>query len=186
MHRRSLLLGLTALPLVAAGPRAEYRRSHADHTEKLTLYREFSTALLMRATLLTPTFRAALAEERRRLLDPTDDDHAAFVARMEADGAAYHEVVFAADSALLDGKTFGPGDDGWNVRLVVDGTIAELVRVEHIRDVTPLHRGLYLQHNKWSELWIARWTRVSQRPREVLLHVGSGYGNGEVVWELGG
>jgi hypothetical protein len=185
VNRRRLLLGIGALALATgAGPRRTYRRAHRDYTRELRLYREFSTALLLRATLLEPTFRDALAAERKRLLDPTDGNHATFLGRMASDGAAYHEIVFTADSALPDGETFGPGDDAWNIRLEVDGADAELLAVERVRDPTPLHRALYEQHTKWSELWIARFRRVSERPGEVRLHVGSGYGHGEVVWQL--
>jgi hypothetical protein len=188
VNRRALLLGLGASLLARealAGPRRAYRTAHRDHTRELRLYRDFSTALLLRATLLTPGFREALALERRRLLDPTEANHAEFVARMQHDGAAYHEVVFTADSALPDGELFGPGDDAWNIRLEVDSQQAELLAVEHVRDPTPLHRGLYLQHTRWSQLWIARFRRVTEAPRTVTLHVGSGYGHGEVVWDLG-
>lgn len=188
MNRRALLLsGLSLAVLTGAGPRRTYLKQHRGHTRKLVLYHDFSTALLLRATLLTPAFRAALAEERRRLLDPTDDNHAEFVARMERDGAAYHEVVFAADSALENADRFGPGDDRWNVRLEVDGRVAPLVEVSRVRAPSPLHEALYVQHDPWSELWIARFERVAERPAEVVLHVGSGFGHGEVRWSgLGG
>ncbi len=183
MNRRQVIVGACALPLVAGvGPRGTYRRAHRAVTRELVIYREFSTALLLRATLLTPDFRLALAAERRRLVDPTDTDHADFVARMEADGAAFHEVVLVADSALLDGEPFGPADHTRTPRLEIDGALATLVTAEHVRDPTPVHRTLYPQLTKWSSLWIARWGR--QPGRSIVLHVGSGYGHGEVEWEL--
>lgn len=184
IDRRTLLLGGSALAVVGASPRRTYAKAHRAWTRELVLYYDAATALILRATLLEPSFRAAMADERRRLMDPTDADHAAFVARMQADGATFHDVVFAADSAFDNAERFGPGDDRWNLRLEADGAEQPFVQVDRVRKPSPLHEALYAQHNRWSDLWIARWRRASSSPRAVVLHVGGGFGNGECTWEL--
>jgi hypothetical protein len=179
----ALALALGSPSADAASPRKAYLREHRACTRELKLYRDFSTALLLRATLLEPPFRTALAAERQRLVNPSAEDQAAFVARMERDAAAYHDVVFAADSAYANATRFGNTDATWNLRLLVDGVEATLVSVEQVRNPSPLHDALYTQHNLWSDLWIARFERVEDGPLRVELLVGSGYGNGSVVWE---
>jgi hypothetical protein len=77
---------------------------------------------------------------------------------------------------------FGPGDDRWNVRLLADGAEEPLVTVYQVRTPTTLHRSLYPHLNQWSELWIARFHRSVTAPREVIFHVGGGYGHGELRW----
>lgn len=180
----ALWVAVAAAPAVAASPRRVYLREHREWTRELVLYRDFSTALLLRATLLEPELRVALSAERQRLVNPSAADHAEFVARMERDAAAYHDVVFAADSSYENAQKFGNTDDRWNLRLLVDGTEATLVSVERVRNPSPLHDALYVQHDIWSELWIARFDRVSEHPQRVELIVGSGYGNGAVDWQL--
>ena len=142
--------------------------------------------MLVRATLLEPEFRQFLADERHRLVGDADTGDAAFRARMDQDGEAYHECVLGADWGLEGRPRFGDGDDRWNLRLEADGTDAPLEAVEHIRRPTPVHQGLYPQLDLWNQLWIARFTRVSKRPKIVRLHVGSGYGNGTLEWNLNG
>lgn len=184
--RRSLLVGLAAVALApraeAAAPGRGYRRAWRQVTRKLVIYREFGTALLLRATLLEPAFRELVAAERHRLLGEADASDSEFRARMKEDGAAFHEIVFAADSGNDDDPEFGNNDARWNLRLRVDGKEATLVAVEQIRRPTPVHQALYPQLDIWSELWMARFERVSERPTEVVLSFGSGYGNGEVRW----
>jgi hypothetical protein len=183
LSRRLLLLG-TAAASLGAGGRRSYVREHRAWTRELVLYRDFSTALLLRATLLSPAFRSAMALERQRLVRPSEADHAAFVERMERDAAAWHEVVFAADSSYDNALRFGAGDDRWNLRLLADGVEEPMVATDHVRRPSPLHDALYQQHDQWSELWIARWERTVATPSKVVLVVGSGYGNGELEWEL--
>jgi hypothetical protein len=168
--------------LLGASPRRVYVRQHRAWTRELTLYDGFSTALVLRATLLEPAFRAVLAAERTRLLNPSAANQAEFAARMAADGAAFHEVVFAADSAFDDAEKFGPGDDRWNLRLLADGTEETLVAVDRVRKPSALHDALYAQLDLWSELWIARFARTVAAPSEVRLIVGGGHGNGELRW----
>ena len=124
-----------------------------------------------------------MSDYREVLMDPAPDNQATFEARMADDGSAYHEVVFSADSAAQSKMQFGPGDDRWNIRLTADGTPQELVTVYRVRNPTPLHLGLYLQHNRWSKLYIARFHRTVEAPSTVVMHVGSGHGNGELVWQ---
>ena len=188
MNRRALLTGLTALIAVpssayAARPGSEYLRAHRKMTKKLVIYRGFGTALYLRATLLTPSFRELLATERHRLLGNADAGDAAFRASMKEDGAAYHEIVFAADSSEPNARRFGNAEDRWNLQLNVGNQPATLVQVEQVRRPTSIHQALYPQLNIWSDLWIARFERNSTQPGAVSLSVGSGYGNGEVRWE---
>ncbi len=178
-----LVLAGVAVLLVAATPRKLYERAFAESTRELIIYRGFQTALIMRGTLLTPTFRATLAEERKRLANPEPDDHQEFVARMSRDAAAWHEVVFSAGSSLPEGRKFGDDDAGWKLTLTADGTREALVEAYKVRRPTPLHMELYVHMNMWSDLWIARFERTVVSPSRVVLKVGSGYGNGELVWE---
>lgn len=188
LDRRSFLLAGCAAMLVsttaeAASPeRRRYLRAWRDATRKLVVYRGFGTALFVRVTLLEPPFRALVADERHRLIGPADDGDAAFRARMAEDGAAWHEVVFAAHTGEEDDPRFGNDDSRWNLRLDVDGAEAPLVTVEHIRRPTPVHEGLYPQLDVWSELWMARFQRLTDRPGKVELRMGSGLGNGDVRW----
>jgi len=171
------------LPLLGAGGRRDYARSFKQATQELRLYQGFATALILRGTYLDDRFRTAMITERRRLLDPTEEDHQRFKQRMKDDGAAYHEVVFSAGTNGMDGAdTFGDGDDGWRIRLLADGVAEPLVTVYRVRKPTPLHRTIYLHYNQWSDLWIARFARTTPAPNEVVLKIGSGYGNGELRW----
>ncbi|NCG18463.1 MAG: hypothetical protein GWP91_05565 [Rhodobacterales bacterium] len=152
-------------------------------TKKLVIYRGFGTALHLRATLLTPSFRELLANERHRLLGSADAGDAAFRASMKEDGTNYHEIVFAADSSEPNAKRFGNAEDRWNLKLNVGNQPVTLLQVEEIKRPTTVHQALYPQLNIWSDLWIARFERDSAQPGAVTLSVGSGYGNGEVRWE---
>lgn len=182
--KRAIFLALTLVfAVAAASPRKLYERAAQDQTRELIVYRGFQTALILRGTLLTPTFRATLAEERRRLIDAEPDDHADFVARMERDAAAWHEVVFSASSTLPEGRRFGENDAGWKLVLHADGSRQPLVEVHRVRRPNPLHHQLYTHLNMWSDLWIARFERTVASPSQVVLKVGSGWGNGELVWE---
>ena len=179
----ALSLALAALVLVAAvSPRKTYLRELDEATRELRRYKGFQTALILRATYLDGEMRRHLAEERSRLVNPAPEDDAAFVERMKDDGAAYHDVVFSAMTPLAAARTFGEADTGWVIWLEADGTREELVSCERIRKPSPLHRELYAHLNQWSELWIARFRKTAANPDEVVLHVGSGYGNGDVTW----
>lgn len=180
--RRALALGAAALLLVAASPRRDYLRTLDTATQELRIYRGFDTALILRATLLDRPMRAALAAERQRLMNPSPENHEAFLGRMSSDYEQFHDVVFSASSPLPAARTFGESDAGWVLWLEADGKREEMVSVELIRRPSPLHRELYAHLNVWSKLWIARFTKSVPSPDEVVLHVGSGYGNGEVRW----
>lgn len=184
-HFSTLLLVVGLLgSLGAKKPRRAYLQTYEAHTQHLVVYREFSTALDLRATLLDRGMREALAQERSRLLGSAvdEDDGEAFEARTKRDLEGYHEVVFSAQSGFPDADRFGTTDAHWNLRLEADGVEQPLVTVEHIRRPTPLHRGLYPHVTQWSELWIARFERRSTSPRELELSVGSGLGHGSITW----
>lgn len=183
-HLATTALVVAALGSVAAKPRKAYEAVYDAHTRHLVVYRGFETALNLRGTLLDGPMRDALTAERKRLLNPSDANHAEFDGRMDRDGAAWHEVVFSADIPVDDLGTFGDTDATWNLRLIADGTEEKLVQVERIRRPSPLHRGLYPHLNLWSELYIARFERTVDAPRSVALLVGSGFGNGRVDWSL--
>lgn len=181
----ALLVGLAALasgPAWSISERRAYLRDLKRFTQETRIYHGFQTALILRGTYLHPRMRADLAAERRRLINPTPEDHQAFVARMQADGAAYHDVVFSAMTPLKAARRFGEADTGWVIWLEADGTRQELVSVEHIRRPSALHRELYAHMTQWSELWIARFDKTVQNPSKVVFHVGSGYGNDDLVW----
>jgi hypothetical protein len=180
----ALLALLVATGAVGSPPaRRTYLRTLESWTDELKIYRGFDTALILRATLLEPFMRQDLAEERRRLVNPTPEDHQAFLARMKSDATAYHDVVFSASTPLPASRRFGESDAGWVIWLEADGAREKLVSVEHIRTPSPLHRELYAHLTIWSELWIARFERTIAEPDEVVFHVGSGYGNGDVRWK---
>ncbi len=187
VSRRSLLAGAAAAmvgaPALARNPRKTYLDAHEEWTREVRLYSGFFTALIARGTLLSPTFRAALAEERRRVYEPTAEDHAAFVTRMTEEGARYQEIVLGADSPFEEANRFGAqGDDRWNLRLEADGIVLPCVEVVHVRQPTPLQRQLYPQVNIWSELWLARFENQGPNPVNLQLHVGGGYGSAEMTW----
>lgn len=176
-----VLVALLAIGLGAK--RKDYVQLYEAHTRQLLIYQGFATALNLRATLLTPRFRRAIAQERSRLLGPIDADEQAFLDRLMSDGEAYHEVVFSADSGLDEGGRFGTTDDGWILELLADGQPQPIVTVYKVRKPNPMQRSLYPHFNVWSELWIARFERNVPDPRVVELRVGSGYGHGELRWE---
>jgi hypothetical protein len=162
---------------------AAYLDVYEAHTDHLVLYFDFQTALNVRGTYLSDVFRDAFARERSSLLAATAEDHAAFVARMQSDGAAYHEVVFSADSGMDAADRFG-NPDGWQLRLEADGHEEELVTAFRVRDPNSLQRALYPHFNQWSNLWIARFAKTVANPHEVVMHFASGYGHGDLEWTL--
>lgn len=176
-------VAMVALPASSISPRRAYEKELRSWTDELKVYRGFQTALILRATYLSAEMRGTLAAERQRLVNPTPEDHQAFTARMQSDNTAFHDVVFSASTPLAAAQRFGEADTGWVIWLEADGTREKLLSVEHIRRPSPLHRELYAHLNLWSELWIARFEKTVADPDEVVLHVGSGYGNGDVAWK---
>lgn len=168
-----------------AGPRKAYLDTLDRHTEMLLVSKDvFGTALRLRGTYLSPGFRDAMADERKRLMGVTDGDHTAFQTRMAEDVSSYHEVVFTAESALANARIrFGDDDRGWRIRLEADGTVEPLVQVTQVRSPSPLHEAIYAHLNMWNTLWIARFERTVDRPRTVTFHVGSGHGHDVLVFE---
>lgn len=175
---------LTAIPGHSRSPRKQYLKDLGTWTEEVRRYKGFATALILRATYLSEDMRGHLAEERRRLVNPSPEDHEAFVARMASDHAGYHDIVFSAMTPMPGARRFGEADTGWVIWLEADGKREELVSVEWIRRPSPLHRELYAHLNRWSELWIARFERTVESPDEVVLHVGSGYAKADVTWTI--
>lgn len=189
MSRRAALFAVltaAALSLGAKGDfraRRDYEHAAEDATRELFIHWRFETALILRGTYLTPSFREALAGERRRLLNPTEADHQAWTAALLDDGTVYHEVVFSADSGMEGGDVFGAAKDGWTVRLTADGVEEPLVTLFPVREPTMLQRSLYPHVNPWSDLWIARFRKTVAGPQRVVFEVGGGYGHGELVWD---
>lgn len=184
--RTTVIRGLLATTLLVAGcpkGRATYMKAYQQHTEKVTIYDGFGTALRSWGTYVTPSMRDAMASERQRLLDPTDADHARFEALMADDDAEYHEVVFTAGHSMVSGRLrFGEQDDGWRIRLEVDGEPEELVTVFKVRKPHALQIALYPQVSEYNELWFARFRKTRQATDKVELHFGSGHGHGSLVW----
>ncbi len=167
----------------AVGPRGQYVNTMWDQTGTALVSHNLGTGLRLRATYLSNDFRRALADERHRLLADPDAEAAAFLAATLDDNTAFHEVVFTAESDLIDDLRFGESDDTrFQLRLEADGTAQPLVTVYKVRRVTPLHEALYAHKNIWNELWIARFERTVAAPSEVRLQVAGGYGNDEITW----
>lgn len=180
------LLVATLLASGCAGwkDRAGYLKAHAQHTDRLTVYRDLGSVLTLHGTYLSPSFREAIAAERKRLLAPTDEAHARYVRILTDDGDAYHEVVFSAESlvVLAPELRFGESDAGWHIRLEADGVIQPLVTVFEIDPPTAVQRAIYAQSNEYNTLWLARFDKVTKDPARVVLKVGSGFGNGQLEW----
>ena len=72
------------------------------------------------------------------------------------------------------------------LRLEADGQPQSLVTVYEVDKPTSVQRALFKHLNIWSDLWVARFASTVEDPRLVELHVGSGYGNGTLSWDLAG
>lgn len=178
---RALLV--LALATGCAHARGDYLRTYWGSTEKLEMYDGFGTALRVRATYLSPTFRTAMADERARLLGPAADDHADFKARLLDDAAVYHEILFTAESSYDQNQlSFGEDDKGWRIRLEADGQAEGLVTVYQIKKPTLLHERLLDGYDRYTQLWVAKFARTVTAPSEVVLHLGSGHGHTQVRW----
>jgi hypothetical protein len=167
---------------VTARSRGRYRKELRKSTRELFIYRGVETALILRATYLSSEFRGVVARERARLVGPTPEDQQAFEQRLREDGEAYHELVFSADSSLPRGDKFG--GDGWQLRLLADGTEEKLVTMFKVDHPTPLQTQIYAHQTLWSDLWIARFAKTVVDPQLVEVRVGGGYGHGDMVWRL--
>lgn len=179
--RYALLCGLL---LACATPRALYEQTFDAHSRTLKVYQGFATSIILRGTYLSSGFREEMANERRRLLGATDSQHAEFRERMRTDLAAYHEVVFSANTPRFPHMSFGDGERGWDVRLVADGKQERLIEAYRVRNPTALHQAIYPHYNIWADLWIARFEKTIPNPRDVEFHVGSGLGNGSIRWSF--
>jgi hypothetical protein len=164
-------------------PRKPYLEAYAAQTRHLVLYWDFQTSLNLRATYLSHAFRERIAAERTRAIHPPAEDQERFLKSLRDDDAAYHEIVFSADSGIDDFPEFGTNEKGWILRLEADGVDQPLVTAYRVHKPNPLQKALYPHFNIWSHLWIARFERVTPDPDRIVLHVGSGYGNGDLTWE---
>lgn len=182
MRRSAALLLASVLFLTAATPTRTYKRALKEHTEELVVYQGFETALILRATLLTPGFRETYAQERKALTGTTAEEHADYLRRSREDALAYHEVVFSADSPM-GLERFGTDESGWTLRLEADGKPQALVTVFEVNKPTSVQQALFTHLNIWSNLWVARFARTVDAPSQVSLHIGSGFGNGTLTWE---
>ena len=101
-----LLLGIAVATLTAGCARrptaSTWTTLRAD--EMLLVKKNLGTALRLRGTYLSDTFRRVVAEERGRLLGEAVTDDDAYLRRTLDDGSAYHEVVFTAETALIDAE----------------------------------------------------------------------------------
>lgn len=184
MSRLLAIVMVLAVGCAGWKDRARYMKVHEEHTDRLTVYRDLANVLTLHGTYLSPSFRAAIAAERKRLLSPTDEAHERYLRILTDDGDAYHEVVFSAESvmALAPELRFGESDAGWHIRLEADGVIQPLVTVFQIDPPTAVQRAIYAQSNEFNTLWLARFERVTREPARIVLKVGSGYGHGELSW----
>lgn len=170
---------MTWVALALASP---YEAAHRDATRRILVYRQGSTALLMRATLVSPALQEAMVLERTRLLGSTPQAEQTFRETLTEALSDVVEVVFAADSALERRPRFGRGDDRWAVHLYADGVDLPLQTVERVDKPTPLQASLYPQWNRWSELWVARFEPPAVPASTLRWTVGSGFGHGEATW----
>lgn len=180
----SLLVAATLLTGCASWKaKGAYDRSVWVHTDRLVVYRNLGTALRLRGTYLSDTFRGAIADERQRLLGLSDVSHDTFLARLKDEGSAYHEVIFTAETNVqYEQLKFGESDESWRIRMLADGQEQKLVTVFKVKEPNPLQMSLYPHYNGWNELWVARFERSVEAPKEVRFLVGSGHGNGQLLW----
>lgn len=165
-------------------PRLAYLKVHDAHSDRAMVRRDLGNALTLHGTYLAPSLRDAIAAERKRLMDPTEVDHEAFVRLLSDDGAAYHEVVFTAESNLYDAPevSFGASDATWKIRLLADGVEQPLVTVFNVDTPNTVQRAIYANTNEFNTLWIARFEKRTPVPASLVLKVGSGLGNTELTW----
>ena len=180
------IVGLTLVFSVAAFPRKAYLRDLKESTRELVIYSGFETALILRGTYLSEEFRRSMSDQRAHLLGTPPEDNAAWIKRSLEDAATYWEIVFSADSELPSGEDFGTTDDGWIVRLEADGVVQPMVTMYLVREPNPLQRALYPHISIYADFWVARFERKTAHPSEIALFVGSGYGHGDIRWNLRG
>lgn len=175
--------GCAARADISGDPAAPYREVHQDWTRELRLTHSFELDLLLRATLLhTPVLEAQASYLSAARLEDTERASRRLLASLE-EGAEY-VVVFASYSPKDDARGFdGDDSEAWTLQLSVDGRPQPFVSAERIRQPDAELLALYPQHNRWSELWVARFERVDEG-RELRLTVAGVHGRGALVWVL--
>ncbi|MGC6494221.1 MAG: hypothetical protein ACON5B_15415 [Myxococcota bacterium] len=187
IRNTALLLSLAlALSACAKNPRASYLKTLDQWTDKLVIQESLGTALRLRGTYLSPTFRGVLEQERARLLGDADSDAAGFRERQAEAMANTHEIVFTAESDIESNTKFGDHDGAWRLRLVADGVEQPLLTVHRVRRPNSLQEALFAHKNLWNELWVARFDATVSQPTTLEFHVGSGYGSGSLQWSSTG
>ncbi|HJN74999.1 MAG TPA: hypothetical protein QGF58_13810 [Myxococcota bacterium] len=166
-------------------PRIVYEFVHERWTRELYLTRQFETQVVVKATLVTEDLAQAqaLTISRARFEDSEAHETRRVAAIQEA--RAHWVVVFAAnapppryaDSFALDDSA------DWQIHLEADGRRVEPVDLERIWEPSADQDLLYLQLDRWSKLWRARFERPSDADRVDLLVVGP-YGHGKMTWSL--
>jgi hypothetical protein len=162
---------------------AHYDRSVAAATRELRLYDGLSTALLMRATWLDPTFRTEEEAERAHLLLLEPPAHEARLTASLAEAATTHVFVLSADSQWREDLKFGFGEDApWRLRAFVDGRACTPVATEEVKTPTALDRSLFPHQTPWSHLWIARFSTDCGASGKLILQATGPHGTGEMGW----
>ena len=166
-------------------PRVVYEFVHERWTRELHLHKQFETQVVVKATLLTEELARAqaLTVSRARFEDP-----ASYAERRDAaiaESEAHWVVVFTGNAPPPRyADTFALDDSAdWQIHLEADGRRVDPVDLERIWEPTADQELLYLQLDRWSKLWVARFEKPSAADRVDLLVVGP-YGHGKMSWPL--
>lgn len=166
-------------------PRIVYEFVHERHTQELHLTRQFETQVVVKASLVTEELAEAqaLTVSRARF-----EDSAQYHQRLDAalaEAAGHWVVVFAANAPPPRyADTFALDDSAdWQIHLEADGRRLAPVDLERVWEPTADQDLLYLQLDRWSKLWRARFERPSDADRVDLLVVGP-YGHGKMTWQI--
>lgn len=166
-------------------PRIVYEFVHERWTRELHLHKQFETQVVVKATLVTQDLAEAqaLTVSRARFEDAAQFDARRELAVQEA--GAHWVVVFAANAPPPRyADTFALDDSAdWQIHLEADGRRVDPVDLERVWEPTADQELLYLQLDRWSKLWKARFERPSDADRVDLLVVGP-YGHGKMTWLL--
>lgn len=123
---------------------SEYAEVQRDWTREEKVYEALTTALLLRATLLSPAF-----------LDARDARFSTMTGSPPpARPVGERVVVFTVASQFpLDLGVAPPAT--WTVRVFAGDTECAVPTLEHVTKPTEIDRALYPM-TQWDELWIAR------------------------------
>lgn len=161
----------------------DYAADLRGATRELRLYTDgLTTALLLRATRLDAPYRRAQEALRAHLylLGPAEREAALAASLAEAEAA--HVFVFSVDSKWRDELAFGFGDGApWRLRLFVDDRPCTGESVTEM-EPGPLDARIYPHHNRWSQLWSARFAADCGADGPMVLQVTGPRGAGELGW----